>query len=1502
MSESIIGLLEENKDFGNLVPHQDSLKLGPASIAFLLSRPEHPPRRQRRVTQQGDKKEIAEDPWCGVPIKVQWDLLASLLLEPLIIAFRSDFLLEFIIDSIHKLFAGGYVRGDSIAFFSPPLSQVLAVLSVDDQESEEDEKVTKEDDDDDRPVFVEVIDLLMKVFYVHAWNAIRSPGKQDPVKDNILARVANVVAFITDSCNVHKGALSKAVIILFNISLPPSGISPALALATLIRVTQDYFAKFVAANPAEISFTEDEPVKKSTKDTKKESPGEIAGRDCAVIITELCLQLEKRSHFNQEVKRKVLALQILRGILDEYSEISQSPVFVDQILRRKLCLALHTTSLSLPFIFSATLDVIAVLVSKYRAQLKAQIGLLFSMIFTCLRTKDIWSDFNEKLSLIYFKSILLDPQTVCDLYVNYDCDIHFHEDVIGTIIEFFSKFAYKQTEGQPPVHAISKQAVATQEATGLSFPEIDEAALVNLSLIAFTELLTSIRNCTRRSKEQSQGHNQMNSDDLQYEKQVKEILLQAGKIFDISPEQAFEHLVSCHVLKDTTPNSIGFFLADEETYFDIENLMKYFQKEPEVLKYTAKGLQWQRMYIEEALASFLHLLKFRKWAQDPNRDTKWIFHKFAEYYVAFGKSEYAKDDETVIGILKGMTILAEAGGNIKFRVWKLKVLSFIARAVEEKKIREEREAKKPNSTDTAKRIKGRWMEYDYYEDEDVTDTNISEGFSHYLEKLHTRVKQNQSFQKLLDLSDFLRARTKSVERRVQWRERTIQSFTPPASPYSQRVAHLKMAQSSPSEKAKNDTNIIKQSEEDPVADQKSLNGLRDFIKSSSDTHAKWLFQSSWATFLALFTTSWSHCHDEDEAVIALCLKGLSEAIHIASTFQLKTEQTALVSTLTKMCGVSAMFNPGHVTYGTAGYSTGGIEPLKEQTGKDSSPNQNIPGKRVGATRVLFDVAEKNSDLLGDCWVPVLQIFSQYQLLSHLPPEEIKMPEQVERVKRHVNLRHISQIFAQSLKMSRGGIYDFISAMCQVSNEELSHKPEPLTFMTIKIAEVIAINCSDKLDRDWKKIWKLVSKNLLRACFTQDPDTAIVICESVRLTVSQLLSLKMKAEDILLPIEALCQVPTLSALDVNVREYILQTVLLFHKNVAKLDSEAAWTAFLKCLICQNSVAYEPLIIEPLLDFSQEFAKSSHLGVLFSYSSDVFVLFLRILVGLTSSTLPSTPVESPLPPPRNPKRPMLPKNIILRRMDSFTPALTPGSSPIGSPRSVRSFSPAVTPSISPLASPRGERNDEDTDNVEEYYEYKEKVEEDVLELLSICRERTLTLFDVNSQEPENEQRKEKFLHVLKSFIRVSIVASSPKTQANARNTLLDFFEENKDFFPMRVWHDIFGSCFKFIRNRAIEDPRQEKLVRIVEISNTFIKFFLDYFAFFSELFEVLAHFLNDLLTLGSDGSRAGCTSIFNFTKDTLYLMTTKLDQSLLPEEHQDKFSKLVKRCEELQKQRK
>lgn len=73
-----------------------------------------------------------------------------------------------------------------------------------------------------------------------------------------------------------------------------------------------------------------------------------------------------------------------------------------------------------------------------------------------------------------------------------------------------------------------------------------------------------------------------------------------------------------------------------------------------------------------------------------------------------------------------------------------------------------------------------------------------------------------------------------------------------------------------------------------------------------------------------------------------------------------------------MCGISTIFNTGHVTSGASGYSTGGIEPSEphREWGKNETPKETA-GKRVEAIKAMFATAEKNGDLLRECWVQVM---------------------------------------------------------------------------------------------------------------------------------------------------------------------------------------------------------------------------------------------------------------------------------------------------------------------------------------------------------------------------------------------------------------------------------------------------------------------------------------------------------------------------------------------------
>lgn len=118
-------LLESNQGIGALVPYVDVLNLDPKSIAFLLSRPSHPPKPSKTslpkktsdsACESSEASEINNEKsektsetenlevlnrWCGVSVEDQWHLLASALIEPFIAAFKENICLDLVLDSIH---------------------------------------------------------------------------------------------------------------------------------------------------------------------------------------------------------------------------------------------------------------------------------------------------------------------------------------------------------------------------------------------------------------------------------------------------------------------------------------------------------------------------------------------------------------------------------------------------------------------------------------------------------------------------------------------------------------------------------------------------------------------------------------------------------------------------------------------------------------------------------------------------------------------------------------------------------------------------------------------------------------------------------------------------------------------------------------------------------------------------------------------------------------------------------------------------------------------------------------------------------------------------------------------------------------------------------------------------------------------------------------------------------------------------------------------------------
>jgi len=75
-------------------------------------------------------------------------------------------------------------------------------------------------------------------------------------------------------------------------------------------------------------------------------------------------------------------------------------------------------------IFQLLCSIFMSLLSKFRSGLKGEIGIFFSMLVLRVLENVLQPSFLQKMTVLnLLEKICQDPQTVIDIFVNYDCDV-----------------------------------------------------------------------------------------------------------------------------------------------------------------------------------------------------------------------------------------------------------------------------------------------------------------------------------------------------------------------------------------------------------------------------------------------------------------------------------------------------------------------------------------------------------------------------------------------------------------------------------------------------------------------------------------------------------------------------------------------------------------------------------------------------------------------------------------------------------------------------------------------------------------------------------------------------------------------------------------------------------------------------------------------------------------------------------------------------------------------
>jgi len=94
-------------------------------------------------------------------------------------------------------------------------------------------------------------------------------------------------------------------------------------------------------------------------------------------------------------------------------------------IKQYLCLSLlKNSALSVMSIFQLLCSIFMSLLSKFRSGLKGEIGIFFSMLVLRVLENVLQPSFLQKMTVLnLLEKICQDPQTVIDIFVNYDCDV-----------------------------------------------------------------------------------------------------------------------------------------------------------------------------------------------------------------------------------------------------------------------------------------------------------------------------------------------------------------------------------------------------------------------------------------------------------------------------------------------------------------------------------------------------------------------------------------------------------------------------------------------------------------------------------------------------------------------------------------------------------------------------------------------------------------------------------------------------------------------------------------------------------------------------------------------------------------------------------------------------------------------------------------------------------------------------------------------------------------------
>ncbi|XP_059633998.1 brefeldin A-inhibited guanine nucleotide-exchange protein 2-like [Cornus florida] len=816
-------------------------------------------------------------------------------------------------------------------------------------------------------------------------------------------------------------------------------------------------------------------------------------RDAFLVFRALCkLSMKtppKEALADPQLMRgKIVALELLKILLENAGAIFRTSERFLGAIKQYLCLSLLKNSAStLMIVFQLSCSIFISLVSRFRAGLKAEIGVFFPMIVLRVLENVAQPNFQQKLIVLRFlEKLCVDSQILVDIFINYDCDVN-----SSNIFERMVNGLLKTAQGVPPgaITSLLPQQDATMK---LEAMKCLVAVLKSMGDWMNKQLRIPDPHSTKKSEaaenpepgnlpmangngdepvEGSDSHSEASSEvsgvlAIEQRRAYKLELQEGISLFNRKPKKGIEFLINANKV-GSSPEEIAAFLKNASG-LNKTLIGDYLGEREElplkVMHAYVDSFDFRSMEFDEAIRAFLQGFRLPGEAQKIDR----VMEKFAERYCKCNPKAFTSADTAYV--LAYSVILLNTDAHNPMVKNKMSADDFI---------------RNNRGIDDGKDLPEEYLR-SLFERISRNEIKMKGG------DLDLQQKQSVNSNKILGLDSIL-----NIVVRKRWEEKHMESS-------DDLIRHM---QEQFKEKARKTESV--------------------YYAATDVMILRFMIEVCWAPMLAAFSVPLDQ--SDDEVVIAQCLEGFRYAIHVTAVMSMKTHRDAFVTSLAKF---TSLHSPADIKQKNVD-AIKAIVTIADEDGNYlqeawehiltcvsrfehlhllgegappdatffASPQNDLEKSKQTKSNVLPVLKKKGQGKIQYAAAAVRR--GSYDSAGiGVNASGVLTSEQMNNLVSNLNMleqvgsSEMSRIFTWSQKLNSEAIIDFVKALCKVSMEELRSTSDPRVFSLMKIVEIAHYNMN-RIRLVWSSIWHVLSDFFVTIGCSENLSIAIFAMDSLR---------------------------------------------------------------------------------------------------------------------------------------------------------------------------------------------------------------------------------------------------------------------------------------------------------------------------------------------------------------------------------------------------------------------